>query len=96
MNLRIEGFADGITQVNQAYIERDFTREDYLIMVCVYLITALFKAMKQEGGIGFYENYREVGYYGWLTVNDKTLFFAPTKAIILDTQNDEVSSIGSL
>ncbi len=96
MNLRIEGFADGIIQVNQAYIERDFTRDDYLIMVCVYLITALLKTIKQEGSIGFYENYREVGYYGWLTINDKTLFFAPTKAIILDTQSDEISPIGNL
>jgi hypothetical protein len=81
----INRIQSGIEQVNLAYIEKSFNREDYLIMLCVYLVTFLLVELGIVGKLGLYQNYREVGYWGWLTVDNKTLFFAPTKSVLLDT-----------
>lgn len=77
--------ADGIERVNLAFVENSqLSRDDYPPMVVQYLMSALLIALGQPANaFGLYRNPDEVGYTGWLSIGDETLFFAPTEAVIL-------------
>lgn len=85
MTITIQTLRDGIEQVNRAFVEHpEFGKDDYPAMVVQYLISTFLIA---QGGrasdFGFYSNADEVGYTGWLAIDDEVLFFAPTKAVVL-------------
>lgn len=102
-HVTIEHLADGIRQVNQAFIENpQLSKDNYPPMIVQYLMSALLVALGQTASdFGLYQDADTVGYTGWLTIGDKTLFFAPTKVIILDepagqSENGELSPFGDL
>jgi hypothetical protein len=81
MNIQI--LQNGIEQVNQAFIEQPEFDGNYPAMVVQYLISAfLINLGGKAEDFGFYTD-PAVGYTGYIAMGDKVLFFAPTKAIIL-------------
>lgn len=90
----IQVLADGITQVNQAFTESpELELDQYRALVCEYLIDKLIDELLKAQGIlneypdlnhfGFYTD-KKIGYTGYIQLGDKVLFFAPTKAIVMD------------
>jgi len=90
----IQVLADGIAQVNQAFIESpELDLDQYRAMVSEYLIDKLIdelllvKGLKNEypdlNHFGFYSD-PNIGYTGYVQMGNEALFFAPTKAIIMD------------
>lgn len=99
--ITIETLQAGIEQVNQAYIERPELDGDYPAMVVQYLISSLLIALGGKAGdFGFYTD-PQVGYTGYLKIGNEVLFFAPTKAVVLDKpepaeDNGELSPYGAI
>ena len=80
----IDKLQEGIRRVNQAFVEHpEFDRSDYTEMVVRYLISVLLMELGQSGEFGLYEYPDSVGFVGWVGWGDCTLFFAPTKSVIL-------------
>lgn len=90
----IDVLVDGITQVNQAFIESpELDLDQYRALISEYLIDKLIDELLKARGIlneypdlnhfGFYTD-SNVGYTGYIQLGDKVLFFAPTKAIVMD------------
>lgn len=80
--INVEFLADGIKQVNQAYIERpDFNQDDYRGMVVQYIISALLIALGETANdFGFYDKGE---YTGWLGIGNEIILFAPTRVTII-------------
>ena len=95
---------DGIKQVNQVYIENPEFDGNYPAMIVQYLISLfLIELGGKAEDFGLYIEPTSTGYTGWITISDETLFFAPTKIIILRgnehsrLENDgELSPFGEL
>lgn len=82
--IKLSTLADGIQQVNQAFIEQPELDGNYPAMVVQYLISAFLIAQGGKANdFGLYSNADEVGYTGWIGIGDEVLFFAPTKAVVL-------------
>lgn len=100
--VKLSTLADGIRQVNQAFIEKPELDGNYPAMVVQYLISALLIALGHNAAdFGFYAHPDEVGYTGWLAMGDEVLFFAPTKAVVLKrsepgADSGELSPVGVL
>lgn len=101
--ITIETLAGGIKQVNQAFIERpELDLDQYRVLISEYLIEALMDALLIASGIrdeypglnhfGFY-NDPNIGYTGYIQVGDEVLFFAPTKAIVLEKTQSSASQV---
>lgn len=99
--ITISTLADGIRQVNQAFIERPDLDGNYPAMVVQYLISALLIDLGgRANDFGFYTD-PAVGYTGYIAMGDEVLFFAPTKAVVLkrpapDEESGELSPYGVL
>lgn len=85
----IDKLTDGITWVNQYFIEHpDLSLDQYRAMTSSYLIEALLIELgystedKEAKAFSFYSD-PNIGYTGYVQLNDDALFFAPTKAIVL-------------
>lgn len=102
----IDTLADGVRQVNQAFIESpELDINQYRALISEYLIDKLIdellkaKGLNNEypnlGHFGFYSD-PNIGYTGYVQLGDKVLFFAPTKAIIMDKAHDNISPVGNL
>ena len=99
--LTLQLLADGIRQVSQNYIEEPGLDGNYPAMVVQYLISSFLISMGGRAeDFGFYLDPDSVGYTGWITIKGETLFFGPTKAIVLkSTPGDaqgELSPYGRL
>ncbi len=98
--ITIELLARGIEQVNQVFIEQPELDGNYPAMAVQYLMSALLVSIGGKANdFGFYSNPDKVGYTGWIGIGDKVLFFAPTKAVILEQLgeiNGELSPYGIL
>lgn len=86
----IDKLAGGVTQVNQYFIENpDLSIDQYRAIVSSYLIEALLIELGYKTGspeakaFSFYSD-PNIGYTGYIQLNNSCLFFSPTKAIILD------------
>lgn len=91
--IKLSILANGIRQVNQAFIEKPELDGNYPAMVVQYLIsTFLISQGGQAGDFGFYANPGEVGYTGWLAIGDEVLFFGPAKAVVLERSEPEEDS----
>lgn len=82
--ITIETLANGIEQVNQAFVEHpEFGKDEYPAMVVQYLMSALMLALGHKANdFGLYTD-PAVGYTGYIAINDEVLFFAPTAAVVL-------------
>lgn len=75
---------DGLSQVNVEYISHpEFTLDDYRGMAVQYLLSALLIALNESGDCGLYSHPETHGWTGWVTAGNCTLFFAPTKTVVL-------------
>lgn len=93
----IDKLTDGITQVNQYFIEHpDLTLDQYRAMTSSYLVEALLIELgyntsdKNKKAFSFYSD-PNIGYTGYIQLDNDALFFAPAKAIVLG--KDENSCI---
>lgn len=83
--LSIEKLQSGILELNQTFIENpNFDKDEYPPMVVQYLMSALLIALGYKANdFGFYTD-PNIGYTGYIRLDDKVLFFAPTKAVVLE------------
>lgn len=102
MNL-LELIEDGLSKVNIEYISHpDFSIDDYRGMCIQYLLSVLLGQLGEAGDCGLYSHSQEVGYIGWISIGECTLFFAPTKIIVLcgdersRMEDNNLSPIGNI
>lgn len=87
----IDKLTEAVTELNQRYIEKDdLSLDQYRAMVAELIIDLLlielgYEINEDTRGFSFYSD-PAIGYTGYITIADKTLFFAPTKAIILSRE----------
>lgn len=99
MALTIKTLAEGIEEVNLAFIEHpEFGPDEYPPMVVQYLMGALLIALGYAANdFGFYTD-PAIGYTGYIRLDNQVLFFAPTKAVVMDRapEGGELSPFGEL
>ena len=96
----INKLKDGLIEVGIEYINHpNFTIDDYRGMAVQYLLSSLLIALNETGDCGLYSHPETHGWIGWLTMDDCTLFFAPTSVVILcgdERVDDSLSPIGKI